>query len=69
MRLYYLNDILLELRSQNKIFKKFNGQYDFDFKRKENGEDVSVEIDEDGYTENLPLCDGKVVLQCWTKPL
>ena len=36
----------------------------YDFKRRENGDDVIVEIDEDDYTENLPLC---VVLQCRTK--
>ena len=36
----------------------------YDFKRRENGVDVIVEIDEDDYTENLPLC---VVLQCRTK--
>ena len=33
----------------------------YDFKRRENGVDVIVEIDEDDYTENLPLC---VVLLC-----
>ena len=64
-----LNEILLKLRSQHKRFKDFNGHYDYDFKRKENGEDVIVEIDEDDHTENLPLCDGKVILQCWTKSL
>ena len=60
-----MNDIILKLKRRIKDFK---GHYDIEVKRKENGEEYFVEIDED-HTENLPLYDDKVVLQCWNKSL
>ena len=61
-----LDDIRKHLMSQPEKFgMSHNVNYDFSVKTIENGKIVIDEIDDDMNEDNLPLLDGKIVLNCW----
>ena len=63
-----LDDIRKHLMSQPEKFgMSHNVNYDFSVKTIENGKVVIDEIDDDMNEDNLPLLDGKIVLNCWAK--
>ena len=63
-----LDDIRKHLMSQPEKFgMSHNVDYEFSVKTIENGKVVIDEIDDDMNEDNLPLLDGKIVLNCWAK--